>query len=204
MVCRRGNPLKPADLDLVSLDTARSVIVLAPPVEDADIDVIKMLLLLSTREWRPNRPHVVAAVPDSGNLAAALLAGGAAAQVVDADDISVRLVVQSHRQAGSARSAPTCSTSPATRSTCAPSRAGRPDVRRGARTRTSWAAHRPAPADGAVRLNPPMDTVIAEGDEIIVIAEDDLLITWPTEPAPITTDAITALEPAAGAGRRTP
>jgi Trk K+ transport system NAD-binding subunit len=27
-----------------------------------------------------------------------------------------------------------------------------------------------------VLINPPMDTVIADGDEILVIAEDDLLI----------------------------
>ena len=100
VICRSGSPLKRADLNLVSLDTARSVIVLSPPGEDADIDVIKMLLLLQHREWRPNRPHVVAAMNRTENMAAARLAGGPHAQIVDADDIAVRLVVQSHRQAG--------------------------------------------------------------------------------------------------------
>ena len=73
---------------------------LSPPGEDADIDVIKMLLLLQYRTWPAKRPHVVAAVQHTENLAAARLAGGPHAQIIDADDIAVRLVVQSHRQAG--------------------------------------------------------------------------------------------------------
>ena len=33
VVCRRGNPLKSSDVDLVSPETARSIIVMAPPVD---------------------------------------------------------------------------------------------------------------------------------------------------------------------------
>src|SRR5262245_19679580 len=95
VICRSGSPLKRADLELVNLDAARSVIVLSPPGEDADIDVIKMLLLLQYRTWPAKRPHVVAAVHHTENLAAARLAGGPFAQIIDADDIAVRLVVQS-------------------------------------------------------------------------------------------------------------
>ena len=43
--------------------------VLSPPGGDADIDVIKVLLLLNHRPWAGARPHVVAAVQDSENLA---------------------------------------------------------------------------------------------------------------------------------------
>jgi hypothetical protein len=100
VVGRRGNPLKSSDVDLVSPETARSIIVMAPPVDDPDADVIKILLSLDARKWGDTRPPVVAAVADSGNLAAALLAGGDAAHVIDADDLSIRLLVQSHRQSG--------------------------------------------------------------------------------------------------------
>ncbi|HWH99539.1 MAG TPA: hypothetical protein VNT27_04355, partial [Propionibacteriaceae bacterium] len=100
VVCRRGNPLKSSDVDLVSPETARSIIVLAPPVEDPDADVIKILLSLGARPWGEDRPPVLAAVADSGNLSAAMLAGGEAAHVIDGDDLSIRLLVQSHRQSG--------------------------------------------------------------------------------------------------------
>ncbi|MET7766103.1 hypothetical protein ABZS71_30460 [Streptomyces sp. NPDC005393] len=65
-----------------------------------DIDVIKVLLLLNSRTWPGARPNVVAAVQSSANLAAARLAAGETALVIDADDIAVGLIVQSHRQSG--------------------------------------------------------------------------------------------------------
>src|SRR5262249_31754530 len=61
VVCRSGTPLKRVDLELVSLHTARSVVVLSPPGDEPDIDVIKVLLLLHNRPWPQRRPHVVAA-----------------------------------------------------------------------------------------------------------------------------------------------
>jgi hypothetical protein len=103
VVCRRGNPLKVADLELVSPSTARSIIVLSPPVDDPDTHVIKALLSLNAHSWGADRPHVVAAVHDSANLPAARLAGGATARVIDADDMAIRLIVQSHRQSGLSR-----------------------------------------------------------------------------------------------------
>ncbi|WP_261987344.1 CASTOR/POLLUX-related putative ion channel [Actinomadura sp. HBU206391] len=100
VVCRRGNPLKPADMELASPATARSIMVLSPPIDDPDIHVIKVLLSLGARTWERERPHVVAAVHSSANLPAARLAAGPAARVIDADDIAIRLIVQSHRQSG--------------------------------------------------------------------------------------------------------
>jgi voltage-gated potassium channel Kch len=101
VICRTGSPLKPSDLEIVNLDSARSITVLSPADASADIQVIKALLLLRYRSWTgPRRPHVVAAVQDSHNYPAAVLAGGEYAQIIDADDIAVRLVVQSHRQSG--------------------------------------------------------------------------------------------------------
>ncbi|MFG2000807.1 potassium transporter TrkA [Spirillospora sp. NPDC048911] len=177
VVCRHGNPLKVADLDLVSPDTARSIVVLAPPVEDADNHVIKVLLSLGGRAWDGARPHVVAAVHDSANLRAARLAGGPEAQVIDADDIAIQLIVQSHRQSGLSQvytdllnyrghefyMRPEPSLAGITYGDALNAyELGIPVGLRG--------------ADGAVQVNPPPDTVIRADDEIVLLAEDDLLI----------------------------
>ncbi|WP_018654504.1 CASTOR/POLLUX-related putative ion channel [Actinomadura flavalba] len=191
VVCRRGNPLKIEDLDLVSPSTARSIIVLAPPVQDSDNHVIKVLLSLGARAWDGERPHVVAAVHHSGNLPAARLAGGPSAQVIDADDMAIQLIVQSHRQSGLS-------------TVCLDllNYAGhefymRPEPRLAGRTYgaalSAYELGIPVgvrTAAGTVLVNPPPGRVIAADDEIIVLAEDDLLIRLADEPVPVVTDAV--------------
>ncbi|MDL4776367.1 MULTISPECIES: CASTOR/POLLUX-related putative ion channel [Thermomonosporaceae] len=197
VVCRRGNPLKVADLELVSPGTARSVMVLSPPVEDADNHVIKVLLSLGARRWEGRRPHVVAAVHDSANLRAARLAGGPAAHVIDADDIAIQLIVQSHRQAGLS-----------TVCTDLLNYEGhefymRPEPALTGRTYgESLSAYELGipvglrRADGTVAVNPPGDTVIRADDEMILLAEDDLIIKLAgSRRAPIVEEAITGAKP---------
>jgi ion channel POLLUX/CASTOR len=200
IVCRTGDPLKVADVELVSPGTARSIMVVTPEVEDADTRVIKVLLSLGARSWGRHRPHVVAAVHDSANLPAARLAGGGAAHVIDADDVAIRLIVQSHRQSGLSQ---VC--------TDLLDYAGHEFYMRaepslvGTTFGESLSAYRlgvPAGlrrADGAVLLNPPMDTVISADDEIIVLAEDDLMIELAAGPAPAVSEpaitTATAREP---------
>ena len=100
LVFRTGSPLDLRDLELVNLNEARSIIVLAPdgvPAEDADAFVLKILLAINKGPAFRGRPHhVVAAVRDSRNLAVAELAGGDAV-VLDGDDIGARLIVQTAR-----------------------------------------------------------------------------------------------------------
>ena len=198
VICRSGSPLKRSDLDLVNLDRARSVIVLSPPSEDADINVIKMLLLLQYRPWPEKRPHVVAAVQHTENLAAAKLAGGPYAQVIDADDIAVRLVVQSHRQAGLSTVCTDLLNFDGNEiyMRAEPKLVGRTyaEVLHAFDLGCPIGVCRP---DGSVLLNPPSDTTIAAGDEIILIAEDDLLVRLATTPATVHEDAIvTETDPA--------
>ncbi|GAA2365712.1 lipoprotein [Catellatospora methionotrophica] len=191
VVCRSGSPLKRSDLDLVNLDTARAVMVLSPTGDDPDIDVIKVLLLLNNRPWPSARPHVVAAVQESANVAAAKLAAGKHALVIDADDIAVRMVVQSHRQSGLS-------------TVCTdlldfagneiyirpePTLAGRSygDVLGAFEAGSPIGLRR---ADGTIAVNPPTDTVLGTGDEVILVAEDDLLIELAADPARVHADAI--------------
>jgi voltage-gated potassium channel Kch len=170
VVCRTGSPTEPADLDLVSPDTAAAILVLTPETEDADSSVIKTLLSLSSRQWGGNRPHVVAAIRQAQNLPPARLAGGDYASVVD------RLVVQSSRQSGLSvvvtdlldfggdeiylRPEPALVGAPIGVALFAYETATLLGVRR----------------NGRVRLNPPAAARIESGDELILLAEDDSMI----------------------------
>ncbi|GAA4629483.1 lipoprotein [Actinoallomurus vinaceus] len=204
VVCRRGNPLNRADLELVSPGTARSIMVIAPPADDPDTHVIKVLLSLGARKWEEHRPPVVAAVTNSANLPAAKLAGGPAAHVVDADDIGVRLVVQSHRQSGLS----TVCTDLLDFSgnefylRSEPALAGRTygDALDGYELGIPIGLRR---RDGAVVVNPRMDTVIETDDEVIVLAEDDLLIRLTDSPTQVVAEAISATEPQPATPART-
>ncbi|WP_058043229.1 CASTOR/POLLUX-related putative ion channel [Streptomyces roseifaciens] len=194
VICRSGNPLKRADLELVSPDTARSIMVLPPGGDDSDTSVIKVLLLLNNRTWRGSRPHVVAAVQDSDNLSVARLAAGDTGLVVDAEDFAVRLVVQSHRQAGLSAVCDELLSFVGNEIYLQPEPA---------LTGTTYgeALHayelgipiglrRPG---GEVLVNPPMDTVIQDGDSVAVVAEDDLLIRLADTCAPVVRTAISCL-----------
>jgi Trk K+ transport system NAD-binding subunit len=130
------------------------------------------------------------------NLAAARLAGGPAAVVVDADDIAARLVVQTSRQAGLSvvfsdlldfdgdeiymRAEPTLEGTTFGHTLHAYETATTIGVCRG---------------DGRVALNPPMDTPIGPGDRMIVIAEDDSVIRLATAPAPVADGALARTAP---------
>ncbi|BBJ38718.1 lipoprotein [Streptomyces antimycoticus] len=177
VICRSGNPLQRGDLELVSPDSAKAIMVLSPIGDDSDIDVIKTLLLLNGRTWPGTRPNVVAAVQSSENLAAARLAAGDTALVIDADDIAVGLIVQSHRQSGLStvfnellsfignEIYPWHALALAGATYGESLNAFELGVPIGVQR-----------ADGEALVNPAMDTVIERGDRLLMVAEDDLLI----------------------------
>ena len=180
VVCRTGSPLDLADLAITNLNAARSVIVLAPQevsVEDADAFVVKTLLAVYRGPaFSPYPHHVVASVRDGRNRAVAQLASDGAV-IVDADDISARLVVQTARQSGLSTvytdlldyggqefyvvSEPNLAGSTfgqaiyAYRSSC-----------------LVGIVHE----SGRTMLNPPSSTVIGPTDQLVLLAEDDAAI----------------------------
>ncbi|MBT2232945.1 TrkA C-terminal domain-containing protein [Nonomuraea sp. NEAU-A123] len=174
LVCRTGRPTESRDLNLMNLAAARSVVVLSPEGEDPDAHVIKILLALAKRPGI--RPPVVAAIAASRNIAAARLAGGKDVHLVDSDDTAARLIVQSSRQSGMSvvcmdllnfdggeiylRSG----------TELAGSTYG--EALHAYETATVIGLRRPT----GVVLNPPMDTVIEAGDQVVVIAHDDSAI----------------------------
>jgi voltage-gated potassium channel Kch len=194
IVCRTGNPLDLSDLELVNLAGARAIIVIAPQTdraEDADSYVLKTLLAIGRGPFFRGKPHlVIAAVRDGRNRPVAQLADNQAV-VIDADDISARLVVQTARQSGLSvvytdlfdfggdefylvRE---------------PKLTGKPFGQALFSYRTSCPVgllH----ANGATSLNPPANHRIAPDDRIVILAEDDSTIKFDDRPMPVDESAI--------------
>lgn len=175
VICRSGNPIDLDDLMLAMPNAARSIIVLAPEIETPDIYVIKTVLALTNHPQRRTEPyHIVAEIEDEKNLEAATLVGGDEAIFVPSDDLIARVTAQTCRQSGLSvvytelldfdgaeiyfSDVPTLT---------------------GKTYREALMRFEHSAVIGLVRnagevlINPPMDTVFGDGDQVIAISEDD-------------------------------
>lgn len=175
IVCRSGSPIELADLAIASLQTSRSIIVMAPENQDPDTDVIKTLLAITNDPERRAEPYrIVAEIQDPRNVAVARLASRGEAQIVLGGELIGRIAAQTCRQPGLSvvyqdlldfggdemyfwssaelvgRKFGECLTL----------------------FRTSSLIGM-VPADGQPQLNPPMDRVIADGDRLVFVSQDD-------------------------------
>ena len=175
VVCRTGSPLDPTDLEIANPHSARSIIVLAPEVDDPDTNVIKTILAITNNPKRKqNKYHIVAEIRDAKNLEVAKMVGRDEAQVVLVGDLISRITVQTCRQSGLSviytellnfggdeiyfKEEPALV---------------------GKAFGSALLAYEASAVigvqskDGAVRLNPPMDTRVLAGDKIVAISADD-------------------------------
>ncbi len=101
VVCRHGSSIDMGDLGIVSLNTAKSIIVLRPDTEDGDICVIKALLAIMNRPGRRPEPyHIVTEIHDAANLSAAQLVGKHETTILQMSDIIAHITAQTCRQSG--------------------------------------------------------------------------------------------------------
>jgi len=101
-VCRFGNPMIAADLGLVAVNAARSVIVLCDAEgesEKADAVVLRVVLTLCT-ELTYGEAHIVAEIRDTDSNPLLRLVGGDRVETVVSHDIVGRLMIMSVRQPG--------------------------------------------------------------------------------------------------------
>lgn len=175
IVCRTGNPINLADLAIVNPRASKAVIILAPEDDNPDIQVIKMILALSTQPHdAPDPYHIVGAVNDPKNLEVAQLAGGDEVQLLLIGDLIARIAAQTCRQSGLSVVYTELMNFSGDE---------------------IYFYHNPALAgksygeallmfedsavmgiqfqDSKVQLNPPMDTLLQPGDKLIVITQDD-------------------------------
>jgi voltage-gated potassium channel Kch len=206
VVCRTGNPLDLTDLEIANPQAARSIIVLPPDSDDPDTYVVKTLLAITHHPHRRKEPyHIVASIRDPKNLEVARMAGGEEGQLVLGDDLISRITVQTCRQSGLSVVYTELldfdgdeiyfqEESGLAGKTFGEALFAYEDS----------AIIGVQQADGSVRLNPPMETVIAEGDRVIAISKDDdtVVLSGRTEFG-IEAPAIRSILPAAPAPERT-
>ncbi|MEA2489792.1 MAG: hypothetical protein QOH21_1584 [Acidobacteriota bacterium] len=174
VVCRRGSPIDLGDLNIVNFNAARAIVVLSPPGEDADSEVIKSILAITNHpKRRPEKFHIVAEIRESRNMEPARLVGRDEAQLIETGDVIARVVAQTCRQTGLSTVYTELldyggdeiyfkeEASLAGQSFADALFAFDSSSVIGVKT-----------ADGIVRLNPPMETKFGPGDQAIVIAKD--------------------------------
>lgn len=178
IVCRRGSPIDPGDLDMVSVRTTKSVIVTSPDEPDPDNSVIKTLLaIVNSPTRRPSPYHVVAEIQDARNMEAARLVGRDEVQLVLVGELVSRIIAQTCRQSGLSVVYTELLDFGGDEMyfTSAPALTGRTfgEALFAYPTSSVLGLRK---ADGGVVLNPPMDTRLADGDALVVVAEDDSAI----------------------------
>ncbi len=175
IVCRSGDPMDMADLNIVSLNTAKAIVVLSPDGEDPDAEVIKIVLAIVNHPKRKSEPyHIVAQIYDPKNMESARVAGGDEVEWVLVGDFVARVIAQTCRQSGLSVVYTELMDFGGDEIyfTQQPSLVGRRfgETLNAFETNTVMGMVTP---DGKAVLNPPMDTVIRSEDQLIVIAEDD-------------------------------
>jgi len=176
IVCRSGNPVDVGDLAIVGIQEARAIILLSPDSPHPDAAVIKtMLAITNNPKRRPEPYHVVAEIRDPANLDIARMVGREEAQLILVGDLIARIIAQTCRQSGLSivytelldfDGDEIYMTSP-------------PAELVGRSFGDSLLAYDDSTVIGILvagekpHLNPPMDTPIATGDQLIAISRDD-------------------------------
>lgn len=175
IVCRSGNPIDQTDLEIVNLNAARSIIILASGDDDPDAHVIKVLLaIVNNPHRRPEPYHIVAEVHDPANLEAAQLVGGEEAKIVLIGHLTSHIIAQTCRRSG----LPMVYTELLNFEGDEIYFQDEPALT-GKTFGESLFAYEDSSVigirfqGGGTKLNPPMDTRLREGDRIIAISEDD-------------------------------
>lgn len=189
IVCRSGSPIDREDIAIASVRTARSIIVLPPATDDPDADVIKTLLAIVNDPEGTDAPyHIVAELRDPRNVAPARMAGRYKVELVLAGDLMARIAAQTCRQPGlsDVYTELLDFSGDEIYFSLQPALSGRTfgDALLSFDESSLIGISRDG---GSLLLNPPMDTVIEPGDELVVISADDTsikLAEQPTTPDP--------------------
>jgi voltage-gated potassium channel Kch len=174
IVCRTGSPISLGDLDIVSPHTARSIIVLSPEGDEPDTSAIKTILAITNNPGRKAEPyHIVAEITHPGNVEAARMVGRDEIELVLTGGLISRIIAQTCRQSGLSVVYTELLDF------------GGDEIyfkEEPALTGRTFGEALLAYEDSAViglrtaagpRVNPPMDTRIQAGDQIIAVSEDD-------------------------------
>ncbi len=101
IIYRRGSPIEQQDLALLCLHKSKSIIILRPPQDDPDAQVIKTLLAITTvRKQRQTPYHIVAEIYNSENVPAAKAVGRDEVEIVQVSDMVAKVIAHACRESG--------------------------------------------------------------------------------------------------------
>src|SRR5919199_453639 len=175
VVCRTGDPIDIDDVEIVNPHDARSIIILSPEGDEADSQVIKTILALTNNPGRRKSPyHIVSRIREPENLGVARMVGRDEVELVPVDDFIARLTAQTCRQSGLSVVYTDLLDFEGHEIYFAeePHLVGK-TFGEALPAYESCSVIGLRARDGAIRLNPPMETGISAGDAVILIAEDD-------------------------------
>lgn len=174
IVCRTGDVSDPQDLELVDPLRSKAVIALSSEGEGSDAEVIRTVLALMQFDPDLTNLNVVAEMIDEKNAEALGMAVGGRITTVVSSDVIARIAAQVCRQSGLSAVYQELLDFSGDEIYFAHV----PELV-GMTFRAALLAFESSSvlglkfADGRLELNPPMETVVAEGDAVIAIAEDD-------------------------------
>uniref|UniRef100_A0A0D6R3B5 RCK N-terminal domain-containing protein n=1 Tax=Araucaria cunninghamii TaxID=56994 RepID=A0A0D6R3B5_ARACU len=177
VICRSGSPLIMADLKKVSVSKARAIIVLATDgnADQSDARALRVVLsLIGVKEGL--RGHVVVEMSDLDNEQLVKLVGGELVETVVAHDVIGRLMIQCALQPGLAQIWEDILGFDSAEFYI--KRWPQLDGKRFEDVLISFPNAVPcgvkiSAEGGRIRLNPDDDYMLKEGDEVLVVAEDD-------------------------------
>jgi voltage-gated potassium channel Kch len=175
VICRTGKPLDLTDIEKANPHEARSIIIISPEGTNPDTHVIKSVLALTNNPNRKPEPyHIVAEIKDEANIEAAKVVGKDEVTYVLSFDVVAKVTAQTCRQSGLSvvyeelldfdgdeiyfQEEPKLW---------------------GKTFYDALFSYEDSAViglqyeDGSVTVNPPMNTLIKQGDKIIAISEDD-------------------------------
>jgi voltage-gated potassium channel Kch len=180
VICRSGDPTDLYDLSIVNPNASRSIVILSPEAADPDSSVIKTILALTQGPGRRDEKYRIAAeIRDPVNAELAEIVGGGEAQLVLADDLISRIVVHSSRQPGLSAVYTELLDFDGSEiyTTAEPKLEGKSLAEAAMSYETSTIIGLVSP-EGQVELNPDKTRRIADGEKLVLIAEDDDAITY--------------------------
>ena len=175
IVCRSGNPIDMTDLQIVSLNTSKSILVLSPETDSPDAEVIKTVVAILNHPQRRVEPyHIVAELRDPKNYEIARIVGKAEVEWIQLGGLVARVIAQTCRQSGLSAVYTELLDFGGDEIyfTSQPSLVGK-QYKDSLNRFDKNTVIGLVPNGGTATLNPPMDTNLQVGDKLIVIAEDD-------------------------------
>jgi voltage-gated potassium channel Kch len=194
IICRSGNPIDLTDLEIGSLHTAKSIIILPPEDHDPDSSVIKTILAITNNlNRRPEPYHIVTQIRDTRDMELTRMIGTRdQVQVVQTGDLIARIVAQTSRQSGLSVAYTELMNFSGDEIYFSkePSLFGK-TYGEALLAYEDSAVMGIQKADGSTLMNPPMDTNINPGDRIFAIsADDDTVLVHGMETIPLDVKAI--------------